>query len=212
MKYARLDCLLTQQLFRSDAGFRPFAIGFDSAFLFVSVRASACVCASQRVHASALRFNLGILDLESHTTISPFHRSFTNVCRAAMESRRELSLDDAAAAIGLSTEELRRRLVSLLGGFCPSTVSDALSCLKAKRAAIPSYTMGEVRDGRFEDVDGVLIPLLELDRSVPISPLSAMEPITISARAFDVLITDIKEEDFSTIGTAGRDAAFPRSY
>lgn len=125
----------------------------------------------------------------------PLHRP-----SSIMEPREEVSLDDAAAAMGFSKDELQHRLMSILGGFCPVTVPDALACLKAKRAAIPSYKSGEARDGRFEAVDSILIPLLEVRRAVPISPLSAMEPITLSAEAFDVLMTDIKEEDFSTIG------------
>jgi len=65
------------------------------------------------------------------------------------------------------------------------------------------HASGEAHDGRLEAVDDILIPLLEVARAEPILPSSAirMEPITLSTHSFDVLITDIKEDDLSTIGT-----------
>lgn len=119
----------------------------------------------------------------------------------AEEGRPALSLADAAAARGMSEADLSDQLQAVLGGFPPASVSEAILRLKDKRSTIALYKAGEPRDGRFEAVDDLLVPLLELERSLPVSWSSAMEPISLPAQAFDVLITDIKASDLSVIGS-----------
>lgn len=102
--------------------------------------------------------------------------------------------------MGILEAALSEQLAAALDGFFPASVPDAIRRLTAKRAAIPAYAPGEPRDGRFEAVNSLLVPLLEVERAALASASGApMKPMTMQPRDFDVVATDMKPSDLDSI-------------